>query len=224
MEERGGASDVADQFTPQAVLACSRLLDRRALRTMMAAAAYQARRVARTLKLSEIDREEAEHEILLVLLDRRRFFDPACGAWSSFTDRIARQAAQLVADAISADRRVRGGSLDARVDRETKGIALRDEVEAQVSSGMGVLEDLSLPIVVSRFVAELPGELALVASLALQQDGDLAAARRQSKLSTTEFYRRLREIRYRLVCLGIVRKRFGDGYAPAHSSEDQPPE
>ena len=73
-------------------------IDAGMLRVMMAAAAYQARRVARTLKLSDAEREDAEHEILLVLLERRRFFDPARGPWTPFAHRIARQAAQSVAD------------------------------------------------------------------------------------------------------------------------------
>jgi hypothetical protein len=37
-------------------------LDQRELRTLMGAAAYQARRVARTLKLSQSEREDAEQE------------------------------------------------------------------------------------------------------------------------------------------------------------------
>src|SRR5262245_46587991 len=81
-------------------------LDPGTLRVLMAAAAYQARRVARTLKLSDVDREEAEHQIVLTLLERRRFFDPARGPWTPFAHRIARQAAQSVADNFAADRRL----------------------------------------------------------------------------------------------------------------------
>jgi hypothetical protein len=58
-------------------------LDRRALHIMMGTAAYHASRVARTMALSETDREDAEQDILLALIERRRFFDPARGAWSS---------------------------------------------------------------------------------------------------------------------------------------------
>ena len=69
-------------------------------------------------------------------------------------------------------------------------------------------EDLQLPLALAKFVAGLPEELALVARLSLFENGDLAEAQRRSGLSTSEFYRRLREVRYRLVCLGIVRHRF----------------
>src|SRR4051794_14391493 len=83
-----------------------RTLDRHELRILMAAAAYQARRVARTLKLPDAECEEAEHEILLALLERRRFFDPERGPWTPFVHRIARQAAQSVADDLVATRRL----------------------------------------------------------------------------------------------------------------------
>jgi hypothetical protein len=36
-------------------------------------------------------------------------------------------------------------------------------------------------------------------------DGDLADAQRRSGLSASEFYRRLREVRYRLICEGLAR-------------------
>ena len=83
-----------------------------------AAAAYQARRVARTLKLSRNDREDAEHEILLVLLERRRFFDPARGPWTPFAHRIARQAAQSVADSLVAARKLYAVSLSRPAARD----------------------------------------------------------------------------------------------------------
>lgn len=175
----------------------------------MAAAAYHARKVARTMRLSDVDREDVEQDILLVLLERRRFFDPARGAWSSFADRVARQAAQGVADEIGAERRIRGGSLDqpASSGRIT---TLGELLEAEQWIGPDVERELQLPLVLADFVAGLPDELALVARLSLLEDGDLAAAQRGSGLSTSEFYRRLREVRYRLVCLGLVRHRFAN--------------
>jgi hypothetical protein len=42
------------------------------LRAMVAAAAYHARKVARRLRLGDIDREDVEQEILLVPIARRR--------------------------------------------------------------------------------------------------------------------------------------------------------
>lgn len=107
MGEQDEAPNVASQLKrPSAVTSrFNHPLDRQALRTTLAAAAYHARRVARIMRLSDIEREDVEQDILLVVLERRRFFDPGRGAWSSFADRIARQAAQAVADQISAERR-----------------------------------------------------------------------------------------------------------------------
>lgn len=187
--------------------------DAKALRTMMGAAAYHARKVARTMRLSDVDREDVEQDILLVLLERRRYFDPARGAWSSFADRVARQAAQGVADEIGADRRVRGGSLDQPAG-EDGSITLGELVEADGCSGTDVEQDLQLPLALASFVASLPSEFELVARLAFLEDGDLAEAQRRSGLSSSEFYRRLREVRYRLVCLGIVRRSFSAAADP----------
>jgi len=181
--------------------------DPRMLRVMMAAAAYHARKVARTMRLSDVDREDVEQDILLVLLERKRFFDPARGAWSSFADRVARQAAQGAADEIGAERRIRGGSLDQPAG-SNGGTTLGELIEDHLQ-GPDPEQALQLSLTLTGFIAELPDELALVARLSLLEDGDLAEAQRRSGLSTSEFYRRLREVRYRLVCLGIVRHRFG---------------
>ena len=45
---------------------------------------------------------------------------------------------------------------------------------------------------------------ALVARAVREKDGDLAEAQRLTQLSSSEFYRRLRELRYRLVCLELA--------------------
>jgi len=184
-------------------------IDARTLRIMMASAAYHARKVARTMRLSKVDREDVEQEILLVLLERRRFFDAARGAWSSFADRVARQAAQGVADQIGAERRIHSNSLDRPAGNE-KTITLGEVMEARQRISPDVERELQLPLILADFVGELPDQLALVARLSLLEDGDLAQAQRRSGLSTSEFYRRLREIRYRLICLGIVQRRLID--------------
>jgi DNA-directed RNA polymerase specialized sigma24 family protein len=180
--------------TPDTSAQSHHFVDQRALRTMIGAAAYHARRVARTMGLSDADREDVEQDIMLALLERRRFFDPARGAWSSFADRVARQAAQGAADEIGADRRVRGGSLD------EGGIPVWRIVDPRADPE----EEVWLPRALSQFVAELPSNLSLVAKLALQADGDLATAQRRSGLSSSQFYRRLREIRYRMVTRCLV--------------------
>ena len=191
-----------------------RAIDGRQLRVMMAAAAYHARRVARTMRLGDSEREDVEQDILLALLERRRFFDPSRGAWSSFAERVARQVAQGLADEIGADRRVRAGSLDGPAeDGETA--ALHAAVESQLISS----PDLDLPLALARFVDELPQELAFVARLVLHEEGEVAEAQRRSGLASSEFFRRLREIRLQLVCAEIVRKRLSsDDKGPARSA------
>jgi DNA-directed RNA polymerase specialized sigma24 family protein len=205
--KRSSKADTTARSASVTRAAETRDTDGRMLRVMMAAAAYHARKVARTMRLSDVDREDVEQDILLVLLERRRFFDPARGAWSSFADRVARQAAQGVADEIGAARRVRGGSLDQPAGDDGT-VTLGELIEANHCPDPNAEADLQLPLALTRFVAELPEELALVARVSLVEDGDLAEAQRRSGLSTSEFYRRLREVRYRLVCLGIVRHRF----------------
>jgi DNA-directed RNA polymerase specialized sigma24 family protein len=179
-------------------------IDAMTLRTMMAAAAYQARRVARTLKLSPAEREDVEQEILLVLLERRRFFDPARGPWTPFAHRIARQAAQSVADALVAARKISAVSLDqpwdAALDRELGRLADAIADDA-VPSEPDILYNMSF----MGFLATLPPDLRCAADAALAADGDLADAQRALGLSTSEFYRRLREVRYRLFSIGLAR-------------------
>lgn len=183
-------------------------LDQHELRTLMGAAAYQARRVARTLKLSRAEQQDAEQEILLALLERRRFFDPVRGLWSPFAHRVARQAAQSVADALAAARRLDSVPLDQpaveMVLREEEPATLGETIAHNAApSEADILDRLSL----IRFVAKLPAELRLVAEAALMAEGDLADAQRASGLSTSEFYRRLREIRYRMFALCLVERR-----------------
>src|SRR5262245_61739679 len=196
-------------MTASSARACTQLerpIDQRALRAMMGTAACHARRVAHTMGLGEFDREDVEQDILLALLERRRFFDPARGTWSSFANRIARQTAKAAADEIGAERRVRGGSLDEPITDGREATTVRAVVEKQPSLGSDPEQQLRLPLAITRFLADLPSELAMVATLALRHD-DLAEAQRQSGLSTSEFYRRLREIRYRLLTLGLVERR-----------------
>jgi DNA-directed RNA polymerase specialized sigma24 family protein len=176
-------------------------LDRRALHIMMGTAAYHASRVARTMALSETDREDAEQDILLALIERRRFFDPARGAWSSFADRVARQMAQVIADRIGHERRLRGKTSDA-----AEGCDPSIRPDAVTEPPADPVEQEWLVSALIRFFAVLPAELAFVALLALREDGDVGQAQRQSGLSIAEFYRRLRETRCRMICVGIVRR------------------
>ena len=81
--------------------------------------------------------------------------------------------------------------------------ALRATVEAQLVSS----PNFELSLSVAQFIGGLPQELAHVAKLLLHEEGEFAEAQRRSGLASSDFYRRLREIRVQLVCAGIVRKR-----------------
>lgn len=183
----------------------SHSLDDRELRVALATAAYYARRIARTMRLSDSDQEDLEQDIILTLLVRRRFFDSGRGAWSAFADRVARQAAQALADAIAADRRRRADLLPRHsADDED---APDDPVEQLVEDdpqALTAFDAVMLSIDLGDVLARLPAELRLVAWLALDEDGDLAAAQRRSELTTSEFYRRMREVRYRMAALELA--------------------
>jgi DNA-directed RNA polymerase specialized sigma24 family protein len=185
-----------------------RAIDGRQLRVMLAAAAYHARRIARTMRLGDAEREDVEQDIVVALLERRRFFDPSRGAWSSFADRVARQAAQGLADAIGAERRLSAGSLDGPDDGETK--ALRNAVELKMISA----SDSDVALSVAQFVDGLPKDLAHVARIVLLEEGEFAEAQRRSGLGNGEFFRKLREIRVQLVLSQIVRKRLSPDDTP----------
>jgi len=182
-----------------------RAIDGRQLRVMMASAAYHARRVARTMRLGDAEREDVEQEILLGLLERRRYFDPSRGAWSSFAERVARQVAQGLADAIGSDRRRHGGSLEALSDD-----GQTPAYGSALESWLGVTLDLDLPLSIAQFIDGLSQELAHVARVVLLEEGEMAEAQRRSGLANGEFFRRLREIRVQLVLSEIVRKQLSN--------------
>lgn len=184
-------------------------LDERSLKVMIAAARYQTGRLARSLRLSAAQREDAEQEILLILLERRRYFDAARGPWTAFAHRLARQAAQVIADQICLERRRAPLSLDQTLadaggDGEEDATTLADRLR---DPGPLPDEQALMSLAIEHFVSQLPPELALTVMFVLEADGDLAAAQRASGLSTSEFYRRLREIRYRLVSIGLADRR-----------------
>jgi DNA-directed RNA polymerase specialized sigma24 family protein len=170
-------------------------LDERRLRVMLSASEYHAGRIARTLRLDDAAREDAEQEILLTLLERRHYFDPARGAWTTFVNRIARQAAQSVADNLVLRQKTAGSSLD---ESEAVDATAPDAVTE---------DDIYYIVALERCLARLPEQLRVLALAALYADGDLADAQRTLRLSTSEFYRRMQELRYRLVALSLVDRR-----------------
>jgi DNA-directed RNA polymerase specialized sigma24 family protein len=175
-------------------------IDGEMLSALLRVAAFHARRVARTLSLSSTDREDVEQGIVLTVLERAHYFDSGRGPWGAFVDLVCRQSAQVTADALVAAHRRRGPPLDAMAD-QPEGMEA-----AAVSQTVGVDEATALRLVLDRFLAELPEELAVVARLAFAEEGDFASAQRRSGISPREFARRLREVRLRLMSLGIIRR------------------
>jgi DNA-directed RNA polymerase specialized sigma24 family protein len=195
----GCAIPVAAEETP----APDRSLDHRALHTMMAVAAYHARRVARTMRLSSAEREDAEQGILVTLLERRRYFDPARGPWLPFADRVARQAVQTIADALGAERQLRGPSLDQPVGKEGNARTFADVLANRIVDSDAEAQ-FEIARALAQFIGKLPTELRAVAVHVFAEEGELGDAQRRSGLSSSEFYRRLRELRFRLVCEEIA--------------------
>ena len=177
---------------------------------MMATAAAHARKLARSLKLSQAEREDAEQDILLILLERWHYFDDARGSNIAFAIRIARQALHAIAGRIIADREIAGLDIDFAQDvddpsGEVEALTIADTLPDDAAPTEAMILDA---FALGRFLEGLPQDYALVAQAIRDQDGDLAEAQRFSALSTTEFYRRLRELRYRLVCLELAPRRW----------------
>jgi DNA-directed RNA polymerase specialized sigma24 family protein len=170
-------------------------LDERRLRVMLSAAKYHAGRIAGTLRLDDAARDDAEQEILLTILERRHYFDPSRGAWTTFVNRIARQAAQSVADDLVVRRKAAGAPLD------------EPEAADAIAPDALTEHDIYFIVALERRLARLPEQLRVVALAGLYADGDLADAQRTLGLSTSEFYRRVQELRYRLVAFCFVDRR-----------------
>jgi hypothetical protein len=181
-------------------------LDAQALRAMQAAAAFHARRAARMLKLAAPDHADLEQEILVVLMERRRSYEPTKGAWATFAGVIAGHAAHDLVQQRIAARRHRLVSIDDLVDASDTDTSSRvgDVLcDGRLPSESDMLDAMSI----EAFVRRLPADLRLVAQAALEADGDLGEAHRASGLSNSEFYRRLREVRYRMFTVGLVNRR-----------------
>ena len=80
--------------------AVTREISRHDLDVMMTTAAAQSRRLARSLRLSPAEQEDAEQDILVMLVERWHYFDDSRGSNVAFAIRIGRQAAQVIADRI----------------------------------------------------------------------------------------------------------------------------
>ena len=180
-------------------------IDPRDLDVMMVTAAAHARKLARSLRLSQTEREDAEQDILLMLLERWHYFDDARGSNIGFAIRIARQAAQVIADRVAAGWQKDLVSLEDPAPWQDWGTDDAVTISGQV--GDEALPDeaaLVSALSLRGFTATLPGDLLVVVEAVFAADGDMPAAQKISTLSSSEFHRRLRELRYRLVCLELA--------------------
>lgn len=186
--------------------ASNREFDARDLGVMRATASAHARKLSRSFRLSLDEQNDVEQDILVTLLERWHYFDDARGSNIAFAIRIARQALHAIAGRIIADREIAALDIDFAQDvddpsGEVEALTIADTLPDDAAPTEAMILDA---FALGRFLEGLPQDYALVAQAIREQDGDLAEAQRLSALSTTEFYRRLRELRYRLVCLELA--------------------
>ncbi|WP_395660086.1 sigma factor [Aestuariivirga sp.] len=186
--------------------ASNRELDARDLGVMRATASAHARKLSRSFRLSLDEQNDVEQDILVTLLERWHYFDDARGSNIAFAIRIARQALHAIAGRIIANREIAALDIDFAQDvddpsGEVEALTIADTLPDDAAPTEAMILDACA---LGRFLEGLPQDYALVAQAIREQDGDLAEAQRLSALSTTEFYRRLRELRYRLVCLELA--------------------
>lgn len=188
--------------TAAATLDVDMNVDPAMIRIMVSAAAYQSRRLARSLKLQGADREDVEQEVLLILVERHRYFDASRGPWTPFVHRIANQAVQQIADRLMRDRRLYGWEAPAP-DRDDENDNT-DPLDRVGDPAALTTEDLCYCAAVVRFARTLPDDLVPVLEAALGGDGSFGDVQRESGLTSSEFHRRLRELRYRMVTAGLA--------------------
>lgn len=178
------------------------------LRIATAAASHYAWRIGKSLGLDVEDVADVRQELLLEVLRRSGYFDPARAAWATFADMIIRHAANDVADRIVGSQRNDGGFLnDITVPRRgvrvrlTDVLAEADGLSAAWSGADDPFVNTELRIDLERFIAGLPDALRCLCRL-LQSEMP-ADAQRLSGLSKSEFYRQLEELGMRLRAAGL---------------------
>lgn len=178
----------------------------RELHIMFVASNYHARRIVRKLGIDNSFVGDIEQDILVTLLDRRRYFDPVRGPWTPFVLRIAGQAAQLAADRLSQEKRtfVSVAAEGSPAIEDEDGTSFFDTFEDPTNPNEA---DFLYRLLLMRAIKRLPPELGIILEAALDAEGELAEVPRALGLSTSEFYRRLKELRFRLVLLGLAPRR-----------------
>ncbi len=164
--------------------------DTETLEVVLAAARQEAARGVRRLGLTRADREDLQQDILIVLIERCRHFNPERATWAAYVGLVARH--------VIADR--------ARALRETfqpafEGLDI-DAFPAGASVTQLDQEDADLALDLARVTNELPAAPQEMLRL-LVATGDVGQAQHRSTLSTAGFYRALADLRCWLRASGL---------------------
>ncbi|MBX6745374.1 MAG: sigma-70 family RNA polymerase sigma factor [Acetobacteraceae bacterium] len=168
-----------------------------------------ARRLCRALRLPAQEREDIRQDLICDLLHRLRRFDPARGDLRAFAAVVFRHRAARLAEQIRRERAGRAGvSLDDPLpggDGLTVGDALLEEEGYGAWCGQGVDRigalERRLDLERAAAAAIAPEDLPLCAALAADTPHAVA---KQGLVPRPVLYRRLREMRLRLLAAGIA--------------------
>lgn len=175
------------------------------LRILQREADQAARRLVRRLRLPSSDVADLRQDLLLDLISRLPAFDPERGSLGAFAGTVTTHRSVGIAHRIRRDRRL-FGAVPVSIDDPERS-ALRHTIadDGSLSSLYGGWHDARTNVELARDVARaievLPSPLRDLC--ALLQSETPTGARRKSGLSHATFYRRLREIRLRLLVEGV---------------------
>ncbi len=161
------------------------------LSVAMTTASFHARRLSRRLALAEADHEDFRQVILVAILTRSGRHDAHRGRWSTFVGLIARNA---IADV-------------ARAYRSITGIEPLDLAEHDLADPGTV--DPGLNADLRQALLCLPSPHRRLVGL-IAETGSLADAQRASTMSPASFYRRVHDLRLRLLMVGLAPRREKD--------------
>lgn len=160
------------------------------VRVALATARHIASRGGHRLRLSGADREDLRQDILLAIVERSHHFDSERGAWSTFTNVLARH---VVADRARAQRLASGPEFV---------LADLDDFAAGSSATQQDHTDLTLSLDLRRVADDLPAEPSTILRR-LGVTGDVAEAQRTGTQSSASFYRAVHDLRFWLRATGM---------------------
>ncbi|MDK9720420.1 MAG: hypothetical protein OEL53_04465 [Rhodospirillales bacterium] len=165
-----------------------------------------ARRLRRTLGLSPDDTADLRQELLLDVIARLRSFDPARGSLGAFVGTVMAHRASRLAAQIRNERRHSGGSLDEPLAGADGGcrvdlVGEEDRLATLYGQPTNAFAAIERRIEIERGLGCLDRkDRVLCAALSHATPDQLAIAGRGVRSS---LYRRVREIRFRLMAVGL---------------------